>query len=108
MLWSALLIGLFLHLQTALTLCSKATLVDTFVSVSIAFFLLTVLIEFAIIMASLRGTLVQTEGNGRDHQIQSTIYLLYGGIRNFSLGNPNGLSMFQREGYSSRMYHNGY
>lgn len=59
--WSAVVLGLFLHLQYLLQSCSRPGIVDTFVGLSITLFLATVLVELAIVAVSQRGSIVHTQ-----------------------------------------------
>ena len=59
--WSAVVLGLFMHLQYLLQSCSRPGVVDTFVGLSIALFLATVLVELGIVAASQRGSIVHTQ-----------------------------------------------
>lgn len=67
LLWTGVVLGLFLHLQYLLKDCSRPGLVDTFVALSVAFFLTTAMVELAIVAVSMQGSIVQTKGaDGRE------------------------------------------
>jgi hypothetical protein len=62
LLWTGVVLGLFLHLQYLLKDCSRPGYVDTFVALSVAFFLVTALVELAIVGVSMQGSIVHTKG----------------------------------------------
>eukprot|EP00624_Nannochloropsis_granulata_P000293 evm.model.NODE_11137_length_18060_cov_18.830564.2 len=59
--WSAVVLGLFMHLQYLLESCSRPGVVDSFVGLSITLFLAMMLVELAIVAASQRGSIVHTQ-----------------------------------------------